>query len=73
MKNGVYKISLEVELTGMESTEEAIEAITNMLLEMQDNEEVPQMEFELLQEGPEQEYLDEEDDGVEEVDFADAC
>lgn len=71
MNNGKYKVSLEVELTGMESPEEAAHAIIDMLNEMREQEEAPVMEFELLEEGVDQEYLEDEEE-VAELDLSEA-
>lgn len=49
MINGTYKISLEVALTGMETKEEAIEAVLEMLNSHYENLELPDMHFELLE------------------------
>jgi hypothetical protein len=65
MKNGKYKVTFEVELTGMESGQEATHAIVDMFNEMRDNEEAPAMEFELIEEGVDQEWLDEEEEVAE--------
>lgn len=72
MKNGKYKMTLEVELRGLDDTEEAAKAVADMIVEMHENEEMPEgVVFELLEEF-EPDYEVEENDGVEELDFDNA-
>jgi translation elongation factor EF-Tu-like GTPase len=71
MTNGKYKVTFEVEIVGMQNGQEATHAIVDMFNEMRDNEEAPAMEFELIEEGVEQEYLEEEEE-VEELDLEQA-
>lgn len=69
MKNGKYKLTIEVELRGMDDASEALKAVADMIIEMNDNEEMPEgATFELLEE-IEPDYDTDEDDGVEELDF----
>lgn len=73
MKNGKYKLTLEIELRGLDDAGEALKAIADMLIEMHENEETPDgATFELMEEF-EEEYETEEDDGVEELNFDDAA
>ena len=71
MKNGSYRVSFEVDLTGYENEQEANEAIKGMVEEMLSEDTFPEVNFELIEEF-EPDYFLEEDTGVEELDFEEA-
>ena len=66
MINGTYRVSFEVTLKNHANEEEAHESIKGMLNEMLLEDQIPELNFELLEE-IEEEYDSEEE--VEELDF----
>lgn len=68
MQNGKYKVTIEVEINGMGDAQEALKGVADMIIEMHEAEETPDaVTFELLEEY-DAEYED-EDDGIEELNF----
>ncbi len=68
MKPGKYKVTFEIELSNSDDMNslDATESVKDMCQEMIDNNEFPELEFELLEEHfPEYEFEDE----IEELSF----
>ncbi len=72
MKNGTYQVSFQVDLSSLVTEEEANAAIRGMIEEMLLDDEFPEVNFELLEEH-EVEYSQDEDDGVEELNFEESA
>lgn len=71
MKNGKYRLVLEVELNGAENHNEALRSIAESLIDLDDNDQVPEaFSLDLLEEF-EAEYETEEE-ALEELDFEQA-
>lgn len=72
MKNGLYTVSFQVNLKNHANEEEAHESIRGMLNEMLLDDQIPEVNFELVEED-ELDYTLEEDDGVSELEFGESA
>lgn len=64
MKSGIYKVSFDVELTNYMTEDEAKQAVMEMVEEMLQEEEFPEVELELL-DGVDLDYTLEEEETTE--------
>jgi len=70
MKNGIYKVSIEVEITDCQDVNEATSEVWGMLTKIVEDEESIEVNFELTEESH-TDYTTEEDE-LEELNFEEA-